>query len=98
MGSSVTLLLAPASPHVIGEAMHVPVGDGVLDVGSLLLVVAAITVLTILATQATRSMNRRGAPGGIFGLLVVVCLPLGLLAWAIGASMRPVEHPRHVES
>lgn len=42
-------------------------------------------------------MNRRGAPGGIFGLLVVVYPPLGLFACGLAASLRPLGRPPRVD-
>ena len=50
-----------------------------------------IVVLSFLAARATRDMNRRGAPGWLFGLLVAFLPPVGLVAWAIGSAVMPTS-------
>lgn len=56
---------------------------------SLLVWAVVVVVLSLLAARATRDMNRRGAPGWLFGLLVAFVPPVGLLVWAIGATVMP---------
>lgn len=57
---------------------------------SLLVWAVAIVVLSILAARAARAMNRRAAPGWLFGLLVAFVSPIGLLVWAIASTVMPV--------
>lgn len=81
-----------------------PAPDAVLLTDTVWYLLLAIPVLAILAAAATRSMNRRGATGWIFGLLVAFLPPVGLIIWAIATVLTPApdhtppprSRPRHL--
>jgi len=69
-----------------GTSMDVGIGEHHhLMVDQLIVAIIAIVVLSMLAARTTRDMNRRGAPGWIFGLLAAFLPPVGLVAWALGS-------------
>lgn len=71
-------------------------GNGVVILDMVLYVLIAIPILSVLAATATRSMNRRGATGWIFGLLVAFLPPVGLIVWALATALSappPRTHP-----
>lgn len=61
--------------------------DRYLMLDAILVSTVVVVVLSLLAARATRDMNRRGASGWVFGLLVATVPPIGLVAWAVGSTL-----------
>lgn len=59
---------------------------------------AATLVQTTLALLAARDMDRRGQPGWIFGILVLLLLPVGVLVWVVARERTLADGRRNRSS
>jgi hypothetical protein len=57
-----------------------------------LFVLFGVPLICWLAVRAARDMDARGAPGWRYGILVLCLPPIGLAAWLLARTRRPLPN------